>query len=93
PAPGELRASPFRGRLRSARYARLRSAAPGRGAQIAKNQITEQTLHRQLSPGERRELFLQVLSLEPEEDELSICDHVASEGFAILDEMETRQQG
>jgi hypothetical protein len=46
PAPGELRASPFRGRLRSARYARLRSAAPGRGAQIAKNQITEQTLHR-----------------------------------------------
>ena len=48
PAPGELRASPFRGRLRSARYARLRSAAPGRGAQIAKNQITEQTLHRQL---------------------------------------------
>jgi hypothetical protein len=28
-----------------------------------------------LSPGERRELFLQVLSLEPEEDELSICDH------------------
>jgi hypothetical protein len=38
-------------------------------------------------------LFLQVLSLEPEEDELSICDHVASEGFAILDEMEARQQG
>ena len=37
PAPGELRASPFRGRLRSARYARLRSAAPGRGAQIAKS--------------------------------------------------------
>ena len=28
PAPGELRASPFRGRLRSARYARLHSAAP-----------------------------------------------------------------
>ena len=46
-----------------------------------------------LSPEERRELFLQVLSLEPEEDELSICDHVASEGFAILDEMEARQQG
>lgn len=38
-----------------------------------------------LSLGERRELFLQVLSLEPEEDELSVCDHVASEGFAILD--------
>lgn len=46
PAPGELRASPFRGRLRSARYALLRSAAPGRGAQVAKNTMTEQTLHR-----------------------------------------------
>jgi len=42
-SPGELRASPFWGRPRSAR---LRSAAPGRGAHIAKNPITEQTLHR-----------------------------------------------
>jgi len=47
PAPGELRASPIRGRLRSARYARLRSAAPGWGAQVAKNPITEETLHPQ----------------------------------------------
>ena len=46
-----------------------------------------------LSLGERRELFLQVLSLEPEEEDLSICDHVAFEGFSILDEMEARQQG
>jgi len=47
PAPGELRASPFRGRLRSARFARLHSAAPGRGAQIVKSPITEETLHPQ----------------------------------------------
>ena len=46
-----------------------------------------------LSLRERRELFLQVLSLEPEEGDLSICDHIASEGFSILDEMEARQQG
>ena len=46
-----------------------------------------------LSLGEPRELFLQVLSLEPEEEDLSICDHIASEGFSILDEMEARQQG
>ena len=46
-----------------------------------------------LSLGERRELFLQVLSLEPEEEDLSICYHVASEGFSILDDMEARQQG
>lgn len=46
-----------------------------------------------LSLRERRELFLQVLSLEAEEEDLSICDHIASEGFSILDEMEARQQG
>jgi len=45
PAPGELRASPIWGRLRLARYARLRSAAPRWGAQVAKNPITEETLH------------------------------------------------
>jgi len=33
-------------RLATLAFARLRSAAPGRGAQIAKNTITEQTLHR-----------------------------------------------
>ena len=65
PAPGELRASPFRGRLRSARYARLRSAAPGRGAQIAKNTITEQTLHRPLEPRTTR-IDTKIGSLEEE---------------------------
>jgi hypothetical protein len=40
---------------------------------------------------ERRELFLQVLSLEPEEEDLAICDHAASEGFAMLDLMEAKQ--
>jgi len=37
---------------------------------------------------ERRELFLQVLSLEPDADDVAVCDHVAREGFALLDEME-----
>ena len=40
---------------------------------------------------ERRELFLQVLSLEPEEEDLAICDHAASEGFAMLELMEAKQ--
>ena len=40
---------------------------------------------------ERRELFLQVLSLEPEEEELAICDLAASEGFAMLELMEAKQ--
>jgi hypothetical protein len=42
-----------------------------------------------LSAPERREIFLQVLSLEPEVDDLAVCDHVAMEGFAMLEEMET----
>jgi hypothetical protein len=42
-----------------------------------------------LSAPERREIFLQVLSLEPEVDDLAVCDHVAMEGFALLEEMET----
>jgi len=37
---------------------------------------------------ERRELFLQVLSLETDADDVAVCDHVAREGFALLDEME-----
>jgi len=37
---------------------------------------------------ERRELFLQVMSLEPAADDIEVCDHVAREGFALLDEME-----
>jgi hypothetical protein len=42
-----------------------------------------------LTASERREIFLQVLSLEPETDDLAICDHVAMEGFAMLEEMES----
>jgi hypothetical protein len=45
-----------------------------------------------LSFPERRELFLQVLSLEPEADDLAVCDHVAMEGFAMLEEMEAADQ-
>ncbi len=37
---------------------------------------------------ERREIFLQVMSFEPAADDVALCDHVAREGFAILDEME-----
>ena len=44
-----------------------------------------------LSLTERREIFLQVLSLEPEEEDLAICDHAASEGFALIDLMEAKQ--
>lgn len=44
-----------------------------------------------LSLPERREIFLQVLSLEPEEEDLAICDHAASEGFAMLDLLEASQ--
>lgn len=45
-----------------------------------------------LSFPERRELFLQVLSLEPEADDLAVCDHVAMEGFAMLEEMEAADE-
>jgi len=34
-----------------------------------------------------------VLSLEPEVDDLAICDHVAMEGFAMLEEMESADCG
>lgn len=44
-----------------------------------------------LSLVERREIFLQVLSLEPEEEDLAICDHAAYEGFAMLDLLEAKQ--
>lgn len=45
-----------------------------------------------LSFAERRELFLQVLSLEPEADDLVLCDHIAMEGFAMLEEMEAADE-
>ena len=83
PAPGELRASPFRGRLRSARYARLRSAAPGRGAQVAKNTITEQTLHRRLcgETGEVTRILRQLQTIR-----LGSI-HLKNEGLQILQQI------
>lgn len=48
PLPASLGASPIRGRLRSARSARLLSAAPGWGAQERRS-ITEELLHPQFS--------------------------------------------
>jgi riboflavin synthase alpha subunit len=41
-----------------------------------------------LTHSERREIFLRVMSFEPETDDVALCDHVAREGFALLDEME-----
>jgi len=41
-----------------------------------------------LTHSERRELFLQVMSLEPESEDVALCDSTAREGFALLDEME-----
>jgi hypothetical protein len=32
-------------------------------------------------------------NLEPEADDLAVCDHVAMEGFAMLEEIETRGGG
>ena len=52
-------------RLATLAFARLRSAAPGRGAQIAKNTITEQTLHRPLEPRTTR-IDTKIGSLEEE---------------------------
>jgi hypothetical protein len=57
PAPGELRASPIRGRLRSARYARLHSVGPGKGTQIVKSPITEETLHPRFPTDHEEEIF------------------------------------
>lgn len=34
-----------------------------------------------------------VLSLEPEVDDLAICDHLAMEGFAMLVKMESADHG
>jgi len=40
-----------------------------------------------LSHQERRELCRRVLELEPESEDIALCDHVAREGFAMLDRM------
>jgi hypothetical protein len=44
-----------------------------------------------LTKQERRELGLRLLSFETDED-LALCDHVAAEGFAMLDLMESEDQ-
>ena len=46
-----------------------------------------------LSNSERREICLKVLSFETETNDLAMCDHVASEGFALLEEIEAADQG
>jgi len=44
-----------------------------------------------LTHQERRELGLRLLSFETDDD-LSLCDHVAAEGFAMLDQLELEDQ-
>ena len=44
-----------------------------------------------LTHQERRELGLRLLSFEADDD-LGLCDHVAAEGFAILDRLESEDQ-
>jgi hypothetical protein len=41
-----------------------------------------------LSHQERRELCRRVLELESESEDIALCDHVAREGFAMLDRLE-----
>jgi hypothetical protein len=44
-----------------------------------------------LTHQERRELGLRLLSFETDDD-LALCDHVAAEGFAMLDQLESENQ-
>jgi hypothetical protein len=41
-----------------------------------------------LSPSERRALSRKLIELEPEHEDNEICDAMAREGFAMLDQME-----
>lgn len=45
-----------------------------------------------LSHEERRELCRRVLELESESEDIALCDHVAREGFAMLDRMEAEDE-
>lgn len=45
-----------------------------------------------LSHQERRELCRRVLELESDSEEIALCDHVAREGFAILDRLEAKDE-
>jgi hypothetical protein len=46
-----------------------------------------------LSLAERRELSRQLIALEPEREDLVLCDAAARAGFAMLDEMEAEDEG
>jgi hypothetical protein len=59
---------------------------PGLRSAMSFAQIIEEIPR--LTHMERREIFLQVMSFEPAADDVALCDHVARDGFAILDEME-----
>ena len=45
-----------------------------------------------LSHQERRELCRRVLELEAGSEDIALCDHVAREGFAVLDRMEAEDE-
>ena len=44
-----------------------------------------------LTHQERRELGARLLSFETDDD-LALCDHVAAEGFTVLDQLELEDQ-
>jgi hypothetical protein len=46
-----------------------------------------------LSASERRALSRKLIELEPDHEENEICDAMAREGFAMLDQMETEDEG
>lgn len=45
-----------------------------------------------LSHQERRELCRRVIDLESEHEDMMLCDHIAREGFAMLDRMEAEEE-
>lgn len=45
-----------------------------------------------LSHQERRELCRRVIDLESETEDISLCDHVARNGFVTLDQLEAEEQ-
>ena len=45
-----------------------------------------------LSHQERRELCRRVIDLESAREDMMLCDHIAREGFAMLDRMEVEQE-
>jgi hypothetical protein len=45
-----------------------------------------------LSHQERRELCRRVIDLEAESEDVALADHVAREGFAMLDRLEAEEQ-